>query len=39
MIEKAVEMIIVQKEDVVMADRKCILEPTLIVRETTAKVK
>ena len=38
MSEKAVEMIIMQKENVALAEKKAVIEPTLVVRETTASV-
>lgn len=39
MSEKAVEMIIRQKVDDVMLDKKIVLETSLVIRETTAEVK
>ncbi len=38
MTEKAVAMITMQKEQHVIPDRRIVLEPSLIIRETTAKV-
>ena len=38
MCEKAVEMIVLQKDSAVLAERKVVFEPTLVVRETTAPV-
>jgi len=39
MSEKAVEMILLQKEGVAIPCKKIVLEPTLIIRETTASAK
>jgi DNA-binding LacI/PurR family transcriptional regulator len=36
MSQKAVELIVKQKEEVSVADKKIVMEPSLVVRETTA---
>lgn len=39
MSQKAVEMVIKQKEDHIVSDKKIVLEASLVIRETTAEVK
>lgn len=37
--QKAVNMVIRQKEDNIVSDKKIVLEASLVIRETTAEVK
>ena len=39
MSQKAVDMVIRQKEDNMVSDKKIVLEASLVIRETTAEVK